>query len=354
MIFPKLRLEDVVQEKDRTRIDATQSYVSRGSDAIASVTITPGKDGTAITVTNTDSRQWFIDHQFDHLLDVDSANNELNFSEGGGPELTATVADGNYTLSALGTAIKTALDTAGALTYTVELTSLDKFKISATDKFDILSVTGTSTSSLWNEIGFPTIPDDNFTEPFVASDQTGKDNYTGEEVEDVNKQITLLVTDSATPTPGTESITQTLKVRSERGDRLFSTDEELRSHEPDILEFIVAGRDSFKDYHRLAQTQIFDWMDKEGFVNVFNKKFTKTNAIIPEEFRQWSKFLTLRLIFDGVSNKVDDIFFVKARQYGSKERFFRDRAVLRLDIDGNEKADLTEQIDAANATIFRR
>lgn len=352
MIFPKLLIEEIVQEKDRTRLDATRSYVSSGSDAIASVTFTPGKDGTPIVVTSATARNWVLDFQFDFLLDVDSTNNKLDFSEGGS-ELTATVADGNYTLTALAAAIKTALDAAGALTYTVTVDSLDRFVITAPSAFEILSVTGTNVggTSLWEEIGFPTRPTAIFVEPFIPEDQTGKATYTGQEVEDVNKLITLLVTDTGA---GTESITQTLKIRSERADRLFSSDDMLRKHEPDILKYIVAGRDSFKDQHRLAQTQIFDWMDKEGFVDIYSQKFTKHNAVIPDEFRQWSKFLTLRLIYDGVSNKDDDIFFKKARQYEAKEKFYRDRAVLRLDIDGDDDAEISEQIDTGTATLFRR
>lgn len=351
MIFPKVFTESVVQEKDRTRIDATSSFVSKNSTPISSVTITPGKSGTPIVITSSTSRDWFIDHQFDHLLDVDAANNKLNFDEGAG-ELTATVADGNYTLTALAAAIKTALDAAGGQTYTVTLSDTDNFVISAPSTFSILSVTGSDVdgASLWAEIGFPTRPQSVFTEPFTPSDQTARTEYTGDEVEDVNKLITVEASDGG----GSETITQTLKIRSERADRLFSDDAMLAKHEPDLLKYIVTGRDSFKDMHRQAQTQIFDWMDKEGFVNVFNQKFTKANAILPDEFKQWSKFMTLRLIFDGVSNKNDDIFFNKARQYESMEKFYRDRAVIRLDIDNDGDTDLTEMIDTSNATVFRR
>ena len=148
--------------------------------------------------------------------------------------------------------------------------------------------------------------------------------------------------------------TKTIQIVSSAADALFSTDAMLRDHEPDILRWTRAGRSSFKNMHRLAQTQIFAWLDKEGMVDVFDKKYTKAAAVLPEEFEQWSKFLTLKLIMDGISNKIDDVFFTKARFYAGREKFFRERAVLRLDIDKDGKADLGEQIDIRAMTVFRR
>jgi len=339
-IFPIIEAEDLVQVSDKTRIDATKSFVDAGT-AIAEVKITPGKNATEVTITSGTSSDWKLDTQFDFTVDIDATNNKIDFKEGSGGELTATLSSGNYTMSALATEIKTQLDAAGALTYTVSVTDPDtaftKFTIAAPSEISLLADTGTNkTVSAYSHIGF-------------IEDQTGEITYTGNEVQSVEKEITLKANIGA----GDTSVTKTISIISEKSDRLFSTDAMLKDHEPDILKWVPQGRSSFKNVHRLAQTQIFGWMDKEGFVDILDNKFDKTRAVDLEEFEQWSKFLTLRLIMDGISNKVDDIFFKKARQYEALEKHFRERAVLRIDVDADGDIDQAEQIDIGHGTILR-
>jgi hypothetical protein len=110
--------------------------------------------------------------KFYYGYDVTADNNQLDFSEGGS-ELTAEIAVGSYTPTDFCTAVKTALDTAGALTYTVTFNrSTRKITIAATGTFQILKATGT-------HIG---------TSPFTlmgftgAGDLTGTNTYTGASV----------------------------------------------------------------------------------------------------------------------------------------------------------------------------
>jgi len=351
MLFPVLETENLVQENDKTRLSGVKSYVSNG-DPITSIQVTPYKGATPIVVTATLSKNWFIDYQYGFLIDVDSTNNEINFSEGAG-ELTATVADGQHTLSGLASAIKTALDSAGALTYTVSVSTENKITISATGTFSILSKTGTSSASLLTEIGFSGYTEDlaDVTiDPTDFTDFTGAATYTGLVIETVNKKVSLLVDDGAT----TQTVTKTIQIISELSDALFSDDAMLQDHEPQILDYIRTGRSSFKDQHRLAQTQIFAYMDKEGLVDAYNKKFTKAAAVVPDEFLQWSKFVTLRLIYEGLSNAIDDVFFRKSKSYEKKEYFFKERAVLRLDIDRDGDVSLQEQVDISSCVVLRR
>jgi hypothetical protein len=149
-------------------------------------------------------------------------------------------------------------------------------------------------------------------------------------------------------------IQRSILVLSESQDKLFSFDEDLRLHEPDILKWVVDGRSSFKDVHRRAQYTIIKWLDKEGYVDVYAKPFTKDAIINIEEVRQWSTFVALRLIFEGISNAIDDVFSVKAKQYKGKEVEWRKRALLRLDIDGDGKVEDYEGIDPAYGFVARR
>lgn len=60
---------------------------------------------------------------FPHLqYPINSNNNQIIFSENGGANwLTATITSGDYNLTTITTAVKTALDAAGAFTYTVSI-----------------------------------------------------------------------------------------------------------------------------------------------------------------------------------------------------------------------------------------
>lgn len=351
-IFPVLETEDIIQVGDKTRISGARSYTN-SSTALTEVDIKPGKNADTVTITDSDPDNYFTDLQFPFTIDVDATNNKLDFNEGGS-ELTATVASAEYTLSGLASAIKTALDSAGALTYTVSVDSdTNKLTVSSTANFSLLAKTGSNAdTSLYGDIGF-TETDDPLTPVGVLNtvDFAGNSTYTGDEIKTVDKLITLTVKNGVDTDAST---TKTIQVISELGDKLFSTDAMLRDHEPDIMRYLKAGKATFKNFHRLAQTQIFGWMDKEGMVDLFDAKYTKEHALLPEEFEQWSKFVALRLIFDGISNRIDDLFFKKARQYEKLEKFFRDRAVLRLDIDKDEKVDLNEQIDITFTTVMRR
>jgi len=137
-------------------------------------------------------------------------------------------------------------------------------------------------------------------------------------------------------------------------DNLFSTDQDLRLHEPEILKWVVDGRSSFLDMHRRAQTLIMKWLDKEGYVDAFGNPFTKSAIVDVEEVKAWSTFLVLKLIFEGLSNAVDDIFDKKAKYYNGKMQEYRKKALLRIDIDGDGEVENYEGITPAFGFVGRR
>lgn len=149
-------------------------------------------------------------------------------------------------------------------------------------------------------------------------------------------------------------ITRTISVLTEASDKLFSTDQDLKLHEPDILKWVQDGRTSFKDVHRRAQTLILKWLDKEGYVDSNNDPFTKAAIVDIEEVKQWSTFLVLKLIFEGLSNATDDIFHEKAKRYSGKMAEFRKKSLLRIDVDGDGVVDEGEGIGPAYGFVTRR
>ena len=105
---------------------------------------------------------------FYYGITVTSSNQLINFNEGGA-ELTATVAAGSYTHTELATAVKTALDAAGALTYTVTFNRSDRtYTIAATGTFALLVSSGTQIGTgIFTLLGF------------TGADLTGAATYTG-------------------------------------------------------------------------------------------------------------------------------------------------------------------------------
>lgn len=348
-IFPILEIEDRLQVNDKTRLNATKSFVTTGSTAISSMQFTPGKNATAITITSATSSDWFLDYAFSsQTVDVDSTNNKLNFKESSS-ELTATLSDGNYTFAQLASEIQTQLNSAGSLTYTVSYSSTTlKFTIAATAGFSLLLKTGTNVAtSIFEEIGFPTT-DDNLG-LFDIEDKTGRATYTGAKVEYVNKEITITASDGST----TASQAKVMKIYSVEGDKLFSSDSELQSHEDDILKWVRSGRASFLDKHRLAQDHILDELDRAGYTDIYSERLTKDAIVDIQEVREWSKYKTLSFIFESLSNAVDDVFSVKAKKYDDMALKKKDRAMLRLDLTKDGKVDVDEFLSIRSATLRR-
>ena len=71
-----------------------------------------------------------------------------------------------------------------------------------------------------------------------------------------------------------------------------------------------------------------------------------------EEVNDWSKFLTLKMIFEGLSNATDDIFHEKASRYAEMAFQASNRAQLRLDKDGDSVAE--PAIDLMSGSLIRR
>ena len=105
---------------------------------------------------------------FYYGFEVTSQNLYLNFKEGGGPDLSAEVSVGSFTLTDMAAAIEQALNVYGALNYTVTVNRTTRvFTIAGSGTFSILPVTGLqASSSVLPLIGFTT-------------DRTGGSSYAG-------------------------------------------------------------------------------------------------------------------------------------------------------------------------------
>jgi hypothetical protein len=162
--------------------------------------------------------------------------------------------------------------------------------------------------------------------------------------------VTVRVTTDGAPVTSTKDI----EVVDATTDALFSSDAELTAHEPDILKYVRAGRNSYLDVHRSAQDRIITWLDEHRIWDGDGARLTKDAILDVEEVNDWSKYLTLRLIFEGLSNDVNDVFSSKARGYARMEEEARNRTAIRLDRDGDGTADVSEFSELRSARLVRR
>lgn len=152
----------------------------------------------------------------------------------------------------------------------------------------------------------------------------------------------------------TSSITGSITVLDSASDKLFSTDQDLLAEEPDLLKYLPAWKSSYNWMHRRAQERMFAWLDEQGYTDVYANKFTKADVTDTDELNEWSRYMVLRMIFQGISNSVDDVFDQKSKYYESKEIRSRKRFVLRLDIDADGIVDTFEDMHMTTGRIWRK
>jgi hypothetical protein len=153
---------------------------------------------------------------------------------------------------------------------------------------------------------------------------------------------------------GTATYTGSITVLSAADDGLFSNDQDIKIHEPDILKWVQAGRNSFLDVHRRSQDRIVSWFADNKIFDNDGDRLTKDAFTNIEEFRQWSTFMTLRLIFEGLSNDVGDIFAEKAMRYERLEVRARNTATVLIDFDGDGTATRDERLEIRSTPLLRR
>ncbi len=312
-VFAVLEIEKAVQVGDQTRLNGYKSFSAKNSPAIAIAQITPGTGASAVNIFDAKPENRYLDWIFtDWKFDIDSTNSAIDFSIGDSI-FTANLTTGSYDEAALIAEIETQLDGAGLTGVGVEIDADKKIKISADVSFKLLPETGiTRNSQLLKHIGF-------------QYDTNDSDTQTGEPMEYGLRKLTLEVA-GAGANPQNDVI-KYLKVYSEFGDRLFCTDEDLRIHESDILRYVEAGRATFKNVIRKSQELIIEYFSAKGDVDIDGNPLTKWSFPITNNLRDWSVFMSLKLIMDDISKSPSDTYFQAARIYEGMEAVARQKFV---------------------------
>lgn len=347
-LFAVLDLEDVIQERDKTRLDATKSYAAGGS-TLTQIEIKPSQSDDYVDVTSDtgDVDDHYLDWQYEFAFDVvDAATDKLDFNENG-TALTATLESGVYTPDEMATEIQRAMreisaSSGATVLYVVTLSERNAFTITGTLDFSLLPITGPNADiSPLPMLGF-------------AADSTAdRTAQTGSEVETIDKEVSVRMSDPDND-DDVVTFTKTIPVVSEIADNLFSSDDQLRRHEVNIMSFVPEGRSSWKNIHRRSRDLIMQWLDTEGYMDNLLAKITPKRIQDITELTDWSAMQALQLIFESIHNAEKDVYDEKAKVYEGKIPFYRNRAVLRLDLNEDGTVDLGEQAQLRDCVVVRR
>lgn len=166
---------------------------------------------------------------------------------------------------------------------------------------------------------------------------------------DGDKTITLeITTDGAA-----ETVTKSISVIDSEDDKLFSSDSNLIGHEQDILKYVRAGRNSFKDIHRRSQELILQYFNDQRIYKEDGSKITKDDLLDKEEVREWSTYQTLVLIMKSLTVSPDDIYSQKANFYEKLLIQSKGKSAISFDRDGDSVADPDERRDLRTTTLWR-
>ncbi len=163
------------------------------------------------------------------------------------------------------------------------------------------------------------------------------------------KVVTLRIDNGTTPITKAYSVT----VLTAAVDLLFSSDETLTAYEPDILTYVRDGRNSFKDAHRRVQFLMLDWLDSNRYWKSTGARYAKEDLIDIQDFKEWSTFWALQLIFEGLSDKVDDKWSQKAAVYRGLAKAASERGTLRLNTNGDTELTAGEKTDNISKGLIR-
>ncbi|NVM21122.1 MAG: flagellar filament capping protein FliD [Desulfobacterales bacterium] len=166
-----------------TQLDLLWATGTNSATSAASILGFDSADDTGALEYASDSEVAGTIHlEIGNQFTIGATNNKINFKEDGGAELTATIASGTYTISELESAVKTALDAAGSVTYTVSYdNAAQKFTIDDNGtlaQLDILWKTGTNGSegtdtSAASILGFSDSADDTGALEYTGDNEVG-------------------------------------------------------------------------------------------------------------------------------------------------------------------------------------
>jgi hypothetical protein len=115
---------------------------------------------------------------------------------------------------------------------------------------------------------------------------------------------------------------------------LFCKDNDLKTIEPDIMNYLPFGYTAWTREIVQANKEILDWLFIRGIVKDDGTSYVAADITNIEEVRRWATYLTLTRIFEALSNQVDDVFSVKAKKYSDMAEKLSAMSIINLKQDG--------------------
>jgi hypothetical protein len=163
------------------------------------------------------------------------------------------------------------------------------------------------------------------------------------------KTVTVEMTTNGAAT----SKTYAIEVVTAANDGLITSDNDILTHEPGILAYLKPGRTTFIDIHRQSKNNLLDYLDQQAIWDEDGNRLSIEDITDHDTFRQWAKYETLRLIFDGNSNAIDDVHAKKASQYRDLRDNAAKQAAFRLDRNNDGETD-ADKYNRINSDLVRR
>jgi hypothetical protein len=341
--FGVIEVEESVQVRDKFRISLAKSFVPTNETAIDQVRVTPGLDENQYDISPTVSKDQFLDWEywlwtFDFEKDL---NDKIDIEIDG---ILVTVSFGSINFQSLNDLVGyllAVIGSSGLTGVTISVSNDNRLTISADQSFKLLPETGPNKNiQMLKHLGF-------------RYDTGYSNSQTGYPVEYGQKKI---LADIGSPS-GYDQTYKFINLYSKEGDRLFCENDDLRKHESDILKWVEDGRTSFLNVIRRSQQLIIEDFNKSGWTDISGKPLTKWSFDITENLRDWSIYQSLSIIFDDISNAVDDTFFKQARIYDGKSKEAKARFIA---VDFSSKGDnknpnlKSESVALNTVNLFRR
>ena len=191
-----------------------------------------------------------------------------------------------------------------------------------------------------------------FIDVSAAGTLSAKNWYLDYQYSGASRTVTVTCRITTDGTPKSHAVT--INVLTEADDYLFSNDNDIKTLETQIMKWLPDGRSSFKYAHRHAQKEIIAYFDEMGYVDKAGDPYTKTSVVRLKEVVMWASKLALSLIYNDVSDKLDDDFKSKSTDYkGQAESHKGDRAIIRLDYDGDGIQEDGENHFVQSVRVFR-
>lgn len=166
------------------------------------------------------------------------------------------------------------------------------------------------------------------------------------------KQITVTAYLDTDPVETVTDIT-TLEVVEADDDKHFAGDRELLNYQSDVFRFLPEGRNNFNYIHRTVRELFLNWLMISNIRKADASFFSVDDLLAFEEVKELGRFWALSLIFSNASNKQDDYFKEKQKEFYGKVKDQKSIVIYTLNQSTNETL-LRAFLDNSTVRLYRR